>query len=67
LRIAEWGLIKRAKKIRNPKSAIRNHWADAFSAQHPYFQATSLLIGRKEQEGREAGGWIIDGFARKRV
>jgi hypothetical protein len=29
--IAECGLKKKTKKIRNPKSAIRNSWADAFS------------------------------------
>jgi len=30
--IAECGLKKETKKIRNPQSEIRNVWADAFSA-----------------------------------
>jgi len=42
-------LKKKTKKIRNPKSAIRNNWADAFSAQRPCFRATSLLFRRKEK------------------
>jgi len=30
LRNADW---EKSKKIRNPKSEIRDNWADAFSAQ----------------------------------
>jgi len=57
--IAECGLKKKIKKIRNPKSAIRNNWADAFSARRPHFRATSLLFRRKENskiEGSKADG-----------
>jgi len=36
------------EESKNPKSAIRNSWADAFSAQSPYFQATTLFFRRKE-------------------
>jgi hypothetical protein len=46
---------KENQKMRNPKSAIRNNWADAFSARRPYFRATSLLFRRKEMKKSEGG------------
>jgi hypothetical protein len=47
-------------KQKNPKSAIRNNWTDAFSAQRPYSRATSLLFRTKgkEKKGRGAS-WIL--------
>jgi hypothetical protein len=53
-------LKKESKKIRNPQSAIRNNWSDAFSAQRPYSRATSLLFRRKgkEEKGRRVS-WIL--------
>jgi hypothetical protein len=53
--IAECGMKKESKKIRNPKPAIRNNWADAFSAQRPCFRATSLLFRRKGNRKSEVG------------
>jgi hypothetical protein len=49
-------------EFRNPQSAIRNNWADAFSAQRPYFRATSLLFYRKENNRSEGGQgkWIAN-------
>jgi hypothetical protein len=48
-------LKKKTEKIRNPKSAILNNWADAFSAQRPCFRATSLLFRRKPNRNSEGG------------
>jgi hypothetical protein len=53
--IAECGLKKKSKKIRNPQFEIRNNWADAFPAQRPYSRATSLLFRRKGKEKKEGG------------
>jgi len=47
--VVHGGLKKESKN-----SEIRNNWADAFSAQRPYFRATSLLFRKKEKtEGGE--------------
>jgi len=57
--IAECGLKKKAKKIRNPQSEIRNNWADGFFAQRPCFRATSLLFHRKENRKSEGEEKIL--------
>jgi len=48
LQIVDCGMGIEKEESKNPKSAIRNSWADAFSAQSPYFQATTLFFRRKE-------------------
>jgi len=58
---AECGLKKKTKKIRNPKSAIRNNWADAFSAQCPCFRATGLLWSIKKTLKSENGQGLQNG------
>jgi hypothetical protein len=52
LRIVDCGMRieKENQKIRNPQSAIRNAWADAFSAQRPCFRAISVPFRRKEKK-----------------
>jgi len=52
LRIVDCGMRIEKGKQKNPKSAIRNNWGDAFSARRPHFRATSLLFRRKEKIGR---------------
>ena len=54
LRIVDCGMRIEKENQKNPKSAIRNDWTDAFSAQPPCFQAASLLFrGRENRESEQ--------------